>query len=295
MKQGFDQSDLVMTGVEPTDLSRLDSGDLLLQSCGILSVPNVTLQRHVSSFSPSFLAQLSKVNIGSSRNATSPTSTAYASEIEGGPDPVELCVRPAFMQHRFSLPTTSLSLTTPRISMGGVSPLMPEIKITEEPRLDSGSICKGTIPLRMSKSSEDVVRIANSAESSAFVSTPRFIRSELKPISSESARSTSDQDIPHSSSLEKAMKGSHSESSIQARNRLQKLTQIGSVGNPSFKKDVVLAPFGKLANYLQTKKLKEAFKPQGRRGVESPKQDGEVEHQILQEKKRNSKSLIVDV
>ena len=307
------QSPLVLLGsssLESTQLN-LTSGDLVLPSCGLVSMPKES-HKHRSSQSPPPLltpelprragiggdSELKTPCSGSPISQPSSPEQPAGSKMGSGEDHVS-----GIQRHRHSLPTPSLGLSL-GMSITKKRSVTPEIKITEEPYADcshllppSSLTCK-----RISRSSEDLIAMSGSDPTSVALRLKSAGgSSQLQPISSEAIRSTSDQDI--CGSLGNQMKGSHSDNAIiRSNNPFQRFTQQAS-GNPPFKKELVLVPLGKLArgmqslgaNYLHPKKLRDTFKPQLKREPELLKPEDLEELRILEEKKRNCKSLIVDL
>ncbi|CAL8115328.1 unnamed protein product [Orchesella dallaii] len=264
--------------------------DLYLPSCGIVCLhgkPPTFLQTGIL---PDILGGNFKYSPGVSpitpiMDIPSQDITPTSSDTNASmrlPIPLDLLQR-----HRYSLPTTSLTITTTTVAKGDRS-TTPEIRITEEHVPGSVILTGLTCPIpsqkRMSRSSEDVNKVSSiTAGVKMFNSTfinkvPVTLKNKLAPNLQQEGRSTSDQDI---FSTLVNMKGSHSENAIK---------------DPVQKRDVMFAPLGKLArgmqnigaNYLDPRKIRDSLR-QPRQEAVAPE-----DPEIL-EKMKTCKSQIIDV
>ncbi|ODN03932.1 Phosphatidylinositide phosphatase SAC2, partial [Orchesella cincta] len=292
------ESSILPTVIRPHAVTPEEAGstvhiellDLYLPSCGILCLHGKPPSLLQTAILPDILGENFKYSPGVSpitpimdmpSQDITPTSTDTNASMKL-PIPQDLLNR-----HRFSLPTTSLTITTTIATKGGRS-TTPEIRITEEPVQGSvvfiGSTCPTTTQKRMSRSSEDVNKVTSiTAGVKMFNNTfinkvPVTLKNKLTPNLQQEGRSTSDQDI---FSTLVNMKGSHSENAIK---------------DPVQKRDVMFAPLGKLArgmqnigaNYLDPRKIRDSLR--------QPRQDIVVpdDPEIL-EKMKTCKSQIIDI
>jgi hypothetical protein len=293
----------IRTPVEDHSCVFMLSYDLVLPSCGIVSLTShrklvpIHSSAHVcATLLPQFGTEVSPVTPVS--GSASPNSLSLVSK------PVVLNQR-TLQRHRYSLPTNSLLQPDGAVIDSSFRTKTPEITITEEHQLGQGGIIgtpldllmwspKGTskdlsISKRICRSYEDVNTYTTGlpivkAPPSSIVSGG-FKLPTLLPLRKSGNRGGSQQDIPDSVV---SMKGSHSDNALR-ENPFQ------ANNNVNQKRDMVLAPLGKLArgmqnlgaSYLDPRKLRDSFKPVIKKE--------EVDDPSLDEKKKKCKTLIIDI
>jgi len=282
------------------------SQDLVLASCGILYLPmrrkTVPISPNDSKLSSNLLPEpgLEVSPLTPVSDLTSPGSL--------------LMSKPTFVntqllqRHRYSLPTNTLLQPESTPVESSSRSKTPEITITEETQTQlvpdtvngaqeeyliwssKGAAKDLAISKRICRSYEDVNsssaghprNISSKLPSSIIASG--FKLPNLLPLRKSSNRGGSQQDITDSVV---SMKGSHSDNALR-ENPFQS-------ANTNQKKETVLAPLGKLArgmqslgaNYLDPRKLRDSFKPVAKReNIEDP---------VLEEMKKQCKTLIIEI